>query len=125
MRSRLRTLHIDGREFTWKADIRSTAGSDGRLHRCIRLRVWGAGKSGRALQVDLTERPTGASDGQYVETDVHGSGEAYPYPTTADVRVLVHYGLGAGWAPQALGGTFTIAPPAELELPRFAITEPV
>ncbi|MCF0093851.1 hypothetical protein B0E54_02691 [Micromonospora sp. MH99] len=73
----------------------------------------------------MTERPTDASAGRYVETDVHGSGEAYPYPTAADVRVLVRYGLRAGWTPQALGGTFTIAPPTELELPRFAVTEPV
>lgn len=123
MRSRLRKLHIDGQEFTWKADMRSASGPDGRLHRCIRLRVWGAGKTGCALQVDLTERPTFASGYRHVETDVHGSGETYPYPTAADVRVLVRYGLGAGWTPETFGGTFQITPAAELELPGFAITD--
>lgn len=127
MRSRLRKLHIDGREFTWKADIRSASGPDGRLHRCIRLRVWGAGKTGRALQVDLTERrlsaPTVASSSRHVDTDVHGSGETYPYPTAADVRDLVRYGLGAGCTAEALGGTFQITPAAELELPGFAVSD--
>ncbi|GAA4578674.1 hypothetical protein GCM10023176_55010 [Micromonospora coerulea] len=127
MRSRLRKLHIDGREFTWKAGIRSASGPDGRLHRCIRVRVWGAGKNGRALQVDLTERPHPASTvaltHRYVETDVHGSGETYPFPTAADVRVLVRYGLIAGWTPEALGGTFQVTSAAGLELPGFAITD--
>ncbi|GGO22289.1 hypothetical protein GCM10011576_41430 [Micromonospora parathelypteridis] len=127
MRSRLRKLHIDGREFTWKAAIRSASGPDGRLHRCIRLRVWGSGKNGRVLQADLTElpssAPTAASGYAYVETDVHGSGETYPFPTAADVRVLVCYGLSAGWTPQASGGTFQVTPAAELELPGFAITD--
>lgn len=127
MRSRLRKLHIDGREFTWKADIRSAPGPDGRLHRYIRIRVWGAGKNGRALQVDVTERPyslpTVASGDQYVETDVHGSGETYPYPTAADVRVLVRYGIRAGWAPEALGGTFRVTSPGELELPGFLLID--
>ncbi|BCJ57612.1 integrase [Micromonospora endophytica] len=127
MRSRLRKLHIDGREFTWKADIRCVSGPDGRLHRCIRIRVWGAGKNGRALQVDLTEKPysapTVASGDQYVETDVHGSGETCPFPTAADVRVLVRYGLITGWTPEALGGTFQVTSAAELELPGFTITD--
>ncbi|MGW0215147.1 integrase [Micromonospora chokoriensis] len=125
MRSRLRRLHIDGREFTWKADIRSAPGPDGRLHRYIRIRVWGAGKNGRALQVDVTERPyslpTVASGDQYVETDVHGSVETYPYPTAADVRVLVRYGLSTGWAPGAVGGTFLVMSSAELDLPGFLV----
>ncbi|SCF27707.1 hypothetical protein [Micromonospora chokoriensis] len=83
----------------------------------------GWGKNGRALQVDVTERPTVASGGQYVETDVHGSRETYPSPTAEDVRVLVRYGLRAGWAPEALGGTFPVTPPAEPDLPGFVIID--
>ncbi|MEU2615320.1 integrase [Micromonospora sp. NPDC007271] len=126
MRSRLRKLHIDGREFTWKADIRTAPGPDGRLHRCIRIRAWGAGKNGRALQLDLTERPSApaiAQGYQYIETDVHGSGETYPFPTAEDVGALVRYAQKTGWTPDALGGTFRITSAADLALPEFAITD--
>ena len=127
MRSRLRKLHLDGREFTWKADIRSVAGPEGLLHRCIRLRVWGAGKNGRALQVDLAEpHPSAsavASGHRYVETDVQGSGERYSFPTSADVRALVLHGLSAGWRPETVGGTFHVTPADDIELPGLVITD--
>ncbi|RZU52338.1 hypothetical protein EV385_4196 [Krasilnikovia cinnamomea] len=112
MRSRLRKLHVDGREFTWKAGIRAVRGSDGDRRRCIRVRVWGAGKAGRALQADLIEHPPPAS-----------GAEAYSYPTAEDVRVLVRYGMLAGWMPAAAGGTFRVSSTADLALPGFAITE--
>lgn len=112
MRSRLRKLHIDGREFTWKADIRDAPGPDGRHHRCIRVRVWGAGKNGRALQADLTEWPLPAS-----------WEEKYPYPTAENVRALATYAMVFGWMPEAVGGTFRITSAAELGLPGFAITD--
>ncbi|MEH1167054.1 integrase [Micromonospora sp. CPCC 205539] len=112
MRSRLRKLHVDGREFTWKADLRDTSGVDGRLYRCIRVRVWGAGKNGRALQADLTEWPYPA----------HWE-EKYPYPTAENVRELARYAISIGWAPEAVGGTFRITAAADVALPGFAVTD--
>ncbi|GAB3160457.1 hypothetical protein GCM10027290_66490 [Micromonospora sonneratiae] len=112
MRSRLRKLHVDGREFTWKADIRQAPGPDGRGRRCIRVRVWGMGKNGRALQADLVERPERAA-----------GEETYPYPMAGDVAALVRYGMHAGWTPEVVGGTFQVTSAAELDLPSFAITD--
>ncbi|MFI7540107.1 hypothetical protein [Actinoplanes sp. NPDC049599] len=66
MRDRLRKLHFEGREFTWKADIRAAPGTDGRRRRFIRVRVWGAGKTGCVLQADLMEAP---APGQHASTD--------------------------------------------------------
>jgi hypothetical protein len=112
MRSRLRRLHIDDREFTWKADIRAVRGPDGRHHRCIRVRVWGAGRNGRALQADLVERPLPAA-----------GEETYPYPSAENVRALIGYGIRAGWMPDAVGGTFCVTSAAELALPGFGVTD--
>jgi hypothetical protein len=69
MKSRLRKLHIDGQEYTWKADVRAAPGTDGRRHRCIRIRVWGDGKTSCALQADVIEN---FRQGQ--------TEESYPYP---------------------------------------------
>ena len=52
LRTRLRRLHIDGRTFVWRAEIRHVQGS-GDCHRCVRVRVWGSGKNGQVLQADL------------------------------------------------------------------------
>lgn len=112
MRSRLRKLHIGGHEFTWKADIRDASGPDGGIRRCIRIRVWGAGKNGRALQADLTDRPQPAP-----------GEETYPYPTAENVRALARYAMSVGWTPEAVGGTFRITSAAEVDLPGFAITD--
>ncbi|GAA2195016.1 hypothetical protein GCM10009848_61130 [Micromonospora lupini] len=112
MRSRLRKLHVDGRTFTWKADIRDAFEADGR-HRCIRVRVWGAGKNGRALQADLTEWPHPPTPWD----------ERYAYPTAENVRELARYALSVGWTPEAVGGTFRITSGAKVALPGLAVTD--
>jgi hypothetical protein len=112
MKSRLRKLHIDGREYVWKADVRAAPDSEGRRHRCIRIRVWGGGKTNCALQADVTERSRPA------QTD-----ESYPYPAAADVRTLIDYGLRAGWIPATRGGTFQITSRADVTLPGFVLTD--
>ncbi|MEV4131920.1 integrase [Dactylosporangium sp. NPDC049742] len=113
MRSRLRKLHIDEQEYTWMAQIRAASGPDGRRHRCIRIRVWGAGRTGCALQADLTVR----------RQPVVAEEDAYPYPAAADVRALIDYGLRAGWKPQFRGGTFQVASAANMALPGFVVTD--
>ena len=85
MRERLRRIYAEGREYTWRAEIRHV--SDPRV---IRVRVWGGGKNSQALQHDLTP----ADD--------------WGYPEPADVRALIHAGLAEGWQPEARGGTFTL-----------------
>jgi hypothetical protein len=112
MRSRLRRLHIDGVEYTWMADVRAAPGPDGRRHRCIRIRVWSDGKTGCALQADVTQRS------RPVRTE-----ESYPYPAAADVRVLIDHGLRVGWVPAIRGGTFQITSGADVALPGFVLTD--
>ncbi|SCL58373.1 hypothetical protein GA0070604_3818 [Micromonospora eburnea] len=117
MRTRLRQLRIDARTFVWHAEIRHAQGS-GDCHRCIRLRVWGAGKTSQALQADLLSvawpAPWGAcaTDGSY--------------PTSADVRAVTSYALGHGWQPERRGGTFVLTEPehaAGFALPDFLLTD--
>jgi hypothetical protein len=112
MKSRLRKLHIDGREYAWKADVRAAPGPDGLRHRCIRIRVWSGGKTGCALQADVTERsrPVQAQ-------------EWYPYPTAADVRALIEHGLRVGWVPATRGGTFQITSGADVALSGFVLID--
>ncbi len=112
VRSRLRRLHIDGLEYTWTAVVRAAPGPDGRRRRCVRIRVWSGGKTGRALQADLAGRSLPA-----------GADESYPYPTAADVRVLIDHGLRTGWVPAARGGTFQVTSGAEVALPGFVLTD--
>lgn len=100
MRSRLRTLHVDEQRFTWKAEIQ-------RGDRRIRVRVWGAGKTGRALQADLLSRDP----------------ETYAYPTADDVRALIRYALANGWQPGSIGGTFPIPASAAVHLPALTVTD--
>jgi hypothetical protein len=73
VRTRLRKLHVGGREFVWKAQICHVSGS-GDCHRCIRVRIWGAGKTSRALQSDLLSKswgsPLGACAAEVASTDV-------------------------------------------------------
>lgn len=108
-RSRLRTLHLDGREFTWKADVRA---AEGPRRRAVRVRAWGAGagKNGRALQADLVARPG-------LEPD------AYPFPEAEDVRALIRCALDGGWEPATRGGTFLLGSASEVALPKFLIRE--
>ncbi|WP_432969362.1 integrase [Dactylosporangium sp. CA-233914] len=112
MRQRLRRLHIDGREYTWKADVRGAPGPDGRRHRCIRVRVWGAGKTGCALQADVTERPASTA-----------ATERYPFPAAEHVRALIAHGLRSGWVPETRGGAFQVTAAAGVTLPGFAVTD--
>ena len=113
MRERLRKLHLDGREFTWMADIRSAPGTDGRRHRYIRVRVWGAGKTGCVLQADLTEMPTPASPEE----------TTYAYPSAAIIRQLVTWGLTAGWQPEQVGGVFRVSAAAGPVLPGLGLVD--
>ena len=85
MRERVRRVRAEGREYTWRAEIRRV--SDPRV---IRVRVWGAGKNSQALQADLTPP------------------DDWGYPEPADVRALIRTGLAQGWRPEAGGGTFTV-----------------
>jgi hypothetical protein len=85
MRERLRRLHAEGREYTWRAEIRRVSGP-----REVRVRVWGAGKNSQALQVD-----------------VHPADE-WGYPEPADVRTLIQAAFEQGWHPETRGGTFTL-----------------
>ncbi|MEW2221315.1 hypothetical protein AB0939_18825 [Streptomyces sp. NPDC006990] len=111
----MRKLSVDGREFTWSGRILQVAGERD-CHRCVRLRVWGAGKNSRALQADLLSRavlPWGcATDSQY------------PHP--ADVRKVIEYALSRGWAPVPAGGTFFLSEAehgSAFESDRFLLTD--
>ena len=110
MRERLRKLHVGDAAFTWKAEIRAARGADGRRHRYIRVRVWGAGKNGCVLQADLLESP---------------GDKTYAYPSAAIVRRLVAWGLAAGWTPGKLGGTFVVSPADDLVLTGLTVVHPV
>jgi hypothetical protein len=113
MRERLRTLRIDGDEFTWKAEIRHVR-SDDDCHRCIRVRAWGDGKNSRALQVDLLSKSPSGPWGACATDGV--------YPTTHDVRALIGHALTDGWDPAVRGGTFHLAG-ATVILDEFVVTE--
>ncbi|ONH22199.1 integrase [Pseudofrankia asymbiotica] len=117
MRTRLRRLHVDGQAFTWRAGIHHAPGS-GDCHRCIRVRAWVDDKTRQALQADLLSltwpAPWGActTDGAY--------------PTLADVRAVILYGLAHGWQPERRGGTFTLTErdhAAHFTLPGFLLTD--
>jgi hypothetical protein len=113
MRDRLRKLHFEGREFTWKAEIRAAPGGDGRRHRYIRVRVWGAGKNGCVLQADLAEVPDPATPDEMT----------YAYPSAEIVRRLVAWGLGAGWTADKIGGVFRVSSAAGPVLPGLALMD--
>ncbi|PRY21679.1 hypothetical protein [Pseudosporangium ferrugineum] len=89
MKAPLRRLHHDGHPYRWQARPVPSPG-----HRVLRLRIFGAGKTGRALQVDLPQQPG-----------------RYDHPSADDVRELIARGLAAGWDPHARGGTFPLPPP--------------
>lgn len=117
VRTRLRKLHTGGRDFVWKAQICHVTG-DSDCHRCIRVRVWGAGKNSRALQADLLSKSWGspwsacAADG------------AYPAPQ--DVRSVIDYALTHGWDPDLVGGTVVLSESehaSRFELAGFLLTD--
>jgi hypothetical protein len=101
MKSRLRKLYAHDRQFAWNARIGHVRTGQG-LRRCIRLRVWGAGKNSRALQVDLLSTTPRSPWGDPAVAD-----GAYPEPK--DVRAVIDYALGNGWQPDDLGGTFVLS----------------
>ena len=113
MRERLRKLHVDGREFAWKAEIRSAPGTDGRRQRYIRVRVWGAGKNSCVLQADMTELPVPETSEE----------TTYAYPSAAIVRRLVSWGLEAGWTPEKVGGVFRVSSAVGPTLPGLGLVD--
>ena len=115
MKDRLRKLHVDGREFTWKADIRAAPGPDGRRRRYIRVRVWGAGKNSCVLQADMTESPVPVSSEE----------TTYAYPSEAIVRLLVTWALVAGWTPEKAGGEFRVGSAVGPALPGLRLVDVV
>lgn len=115
MGTRLRKLRITGAEFVWTAQILYVHGERD-CHRCIRLRVWGAGKNSRALQVDLLSKTWGTPWSPCTVDN------AYPEPR--DVRAVVEYALAHGWDPQVVGGTFFLSEREHsLELDDFLCTD--
>jgi len=115
VRIRLRRLHVGARAFGWRAEIRHVRGS-GDCHRCIRLRVWAAGRTIRALQADLLSRTWPAPWGACATDDA--------YPAAADVRALIAYALGHGWHPAERGGTFVLSEAFHaFSLPGFLLTD--
>ncbi|MFG1843469.1 integrase [Micromonospora sp. NPDC049175] len=119
MRAPLRHIWIDGRTFVWRAVIHCLPGS-GDCHRGIRVRVWGAGKTSRKLEVDLLS-VTGPSRWDACATDDS-------YPTAADVRAVIGYALENGWQPEQRGGTFVLSEGehgARFSLPGFLLVYPV
>lgn len=117
MRTRLRRLRVDGRTYVWRAEIRHVQGS-GDCHRCIRVRAWGSGKTGLALQADLLSVSWPSPWGACATDDA--------YPTPADVRALITYALAEGWRPEVLGGTYVLSERqhgARFALPRFVLTD--
>lgn len=114
---RLRTLRIGSRAFTWHATIHHVAGS-GDCHRCLRVRVWGAGKNGRALQADLLSGTWPSRWGSCC-TDT-------AFPASGAVKILIRYALGHGWDPELRGGTFLLSEAdhdAEFTLPGYLLTD--
>lgn len=116
MRIRLRRLRVGARTFVWCAEIRYVQGS-GDCHRCIRLRVWGAGKTSQALQTDLLS-VTWPSPWSVCATD-------NVYPTPSDVQAVIGYALRHGWQPERRGGTFVLSEHehAGFALPNFLLTD--
>ncbi|MFI6303606.1 hypothetical protein ACIBCH_17165 [Amycolatopsis thailandensis] len=117
MRTRLRTLHIGEWTYTWRAAIGQVDGDGADSHRCVRVRAWGAGKNGRALEADLLSKAMSVG---WTPAATDGS-----YPEPADVRFLIVRALALGWDPGALGGTFRLTEEHEVELPGFLLTDRV
>ncbi|WP_436530672.1 integrase [Actinoplanes sp. HUAS TT8] len=115
MRTRLRHLRHGSRVFTWSAEIHHVRG-DRDWHRCIRVRAWGTGKTGQALQADLLSLFVGP----------WGCASDESYPTPADVRALIEYAVGNGWDPARRGGTYALSELQHVDrfrLPGFVLTD--
>jgi hypothetical protein len=105
MKTRLRNLRVGAREFRWTAELCPP--------RCVRVRVWGGGKNGCMLRVDL------ASTG---DPGLCGDDPDGAYPTPGIVRAIIDYAFDHGWDPAAIGGRHVLGTDAELEIPGFCIT---
>jgi hypothetical protein len=119
VKKRLRVLRVGNRGCAWTAEICHVRGESD-CHRCIRLRVWGSGKNGRVLKVDLLSK---APPGPWSACATDNT-----YPTPRDVRAVVDYALVHGWEPDEVGGTFLLAESehaAAFELTHFLITDRV
>lgn len=117
VRTRLRQLRVDGRSFVWRAEISHVLGSDD-CHRCIRLRVWGVGKTSQVLQADLLSVAWPAAWGACATDGA--------YPTPADVCAAVSYAVEHGWQPRQHGGTFVLSEHDHADgfaLPGFVLTD--
>jgi hypothetical protein len=117
VRVRLRKLHVGGRDFVWKAQICHVSG-EADCHRCIRLRIWGAGKNCRALHADLLSKGWGSPWGACATDGA--------YPASGDVRRVIGYALAHGWDPDLVGGTFVLSESeyaSRFELADFLLTD--
>lgn len=117
VKSRLRKLHVGDRGCAWTARICHLQG-EADCHRGIRLRVWGAGKNSRVLQVDLLSK---ARPGPWGACATDGT-----YPTSKDVREVIEYALQHGWEPDSVGGRFVLTESQHgdvFELADFLITD--
>ncbi|MEQ4305731.1 integrase [Plantactinospora sp. B6F1] len=118
MKSRLRRLYAQDREFAWTARIHYVRTGQG-ARRCVRVRVWGAGKNSRALQADLLSTPDSAGQGDREVID-----DGYPGPR--HVRAVIDHALRHGWQPEEIGGTFVLTGAGHAEallLPGFVVTD--
>ena len=106
MRLRLRTLRIGAAEFKWTAELCPP--------RCVRVRVWGGGKNGRRLVVDLAASGDPGSWGDDPDA---------AYPTPRVVRALIEHALDHGWNPADTGGGLEIWDVGDLEVPGFCVTD--
>lgn len=117
VRTRLRKLQVGGRDFVWRARIGFLRGDGVDVHRCINIRVWGAGKNSRPLVADLLS--TSMSVGWTpAATDS-------AYPATSDIQQLIACALRLGWEVEARGRPFLLTESSGLELPGFLITDRV
>lgn len=119
MKTRLRVLRVGNRRCAWTAAIGHVQG-DSDCHRVIRLRVWGSGKNGRVLQVDLLSKTPSGPWGACATDGAH--------PTSRDVRAVVEYALAHGWEADEAGGMFLLTEnehAAAFELADFLITDRV
>ncbi|MGW0433725.1 integrase [Micromonospora sp. NPDC003197] len=118
MKSRLRKLYAHDRQFTWTARITRVTVNQ-RCHRCIQLRIWGAGKNSQVVRADLVSTAPPTPWGDPCRTD--GA-----YPTPREVLAVIDHALAHGWQPDAIGGTFVLTElqhAQTLQLPNFTITD--
>ncbi|MFI5721027.1 hypothetical protein [Nocardia sp. NPDC051750] len=116
MRRRLRKVRVGGREYVWRADIGVLRG-DGDVHRCLGVRIWGAGKNSRVLVADLLSKSMSVGWATAATDTSH--------PTASDIRTLITHALAVGWDPDGRGGVFPLTETSGPELPGFLITDRV